>query len=347
MPEMVAIKAQQAEVFSKIPDKNIIAVLVYGPDAGLVSERARSITDAFAKREGGDAEVIRIEESDLDGDGDRLAIELQTIPMFGGGKVVRTTAGRKINAAMFKDLFSGGALAAGLVCEAGNLKATDALRKLFESTGWAAAVPCYADGDREIAGLVRHVLQEAGLRIDRDANDVLVARLGADRALSRGEIDKLVLYCVGRETVTVADIEAIVGDATDAGLEHIAIAAASGKPDQVVAEFDRAVNAGENPQAIILVALRHFQRLHRIRAAMDAGKSADEAFRALRPPVHFSLRDAINAQCRLWSTAALSEALLRINETAQQARLNSAMDAVLGERLMFNLAAHVAPRKRR
>ena len=267
--------------------------------------------------------------------------------MFGGGKVVRTTAGRKINAALFKNIFTDGAPACGLICEAGNLKATDALRKLFESTPWAAAVPCYADADSNLAGLVRDMMAAAGLRISRDATDVLVGRLGADRALSRGEIEKLILYCTGRDTVDVSDIEAIVGDASDTGLEYIAIAAASGEPANVVAEFDRAVTAGENPQAIILIALRYFQRLHRVRSAMDAGKSPDEALRSLRPPLHFKLKDTVAAQCRLWPTASLGEALQRISETAQQARLNSSMDAVLAERLLFNLAAHIAQRKRR
>jgi len=344
---VVAIKAQQAESFSRSPDKGIIAVLVHGPDAGLVSERARSIVAALAMREGGGAEIIRIEEPDLENDPDRLTIELQTIPMFGGGKVVRTSAGRKINAAMFKELFAVGPPAAGLVCEAGNLKSSDALRKLFESTPWAAGVACYADSERDLAALVRDMLSAAKLSIDRDATDVLVGRLGADRALSRGEIENLTLYCAGRDSVTIEDIDAIVGDATDAGLDQIAIAAASGEPARVVAEFDRSVAAGESPQSIILAALRHFQRLHRIRSAMDTGKSADEVLRTMRPPLHFSVRDAIGAQCRLWTTAGLTEAMQRINDTARQARFNSAMEAVLAERLMFNLAAHIAQRKTR
>ena len=344
---MVAVKPQQAEAYARAPDKSVVAVLVHGPDNGLVAERARHAATALAKRGNEDGEIIRIEETDLEGDPDRLIVELQTMPMFGGSKVVRTTAGRKINAALFKNLFADGAPAAGLVCEAGNLKASDALRKLFESTPWAAALPCYADGDGDLAGLVREMTKAAGLQIDRDATQVLVTRLGADRALSRGEIEKLILYCAGRPSVTIEDIEAIVGDATESGLEPIAVAAASGKPDTVVAEFDRAIMAGENPQAIILVALRYFQRLHRLRASIDAGKSLDEAVRSLRPPLHFKLRDAITAQCRLWPTAHLGEALQRINETARQARLNSTMDAVLAERLLFNLAAHIAQRKRR
>lgn len=342
---MVAIKANQAERFVAKPDAGITAALVYGPDVGLVSERAAALAKAFAGRDS-EGEIIRVEEIDLDSDPDRLTVELQTVPMFGGGKVVRTSAGRKINAAMFKDLFASGMPASGLVCEAGNLKASDALRKLYEATPWAVAVPCYADGERDLATLAREMFDHAGLQINRDALEFLVARLGADRALSRGEIDKLILYCHGRKEITVQDVDAIVGDATDAGLEAIAMASASGRPAVVVAELDRAISAGENAQAIILIAIRTFQRLHRIKAATDAGKTADEAMRSLRPPLHFSMKDEVSAQCRLWSTAGLSTALGRLNETAKQARLNSSMDAVLAERVLFNLAQHAAARRR-
>lgn len=344
---MVAIKSNQADRFVAAPDKAVAAVLVYGPDAGLVSERAKAAATALAKRSGDDVELIRIDESDLDQDPDRLVIELQTIPMFGGGKVVRTTAGRKINAAMLKGIFATGAPAVGLVCEAGNLKASDALRKLFEGAGFAAAVPCYGDEARDLTQLVQEMTREAGFSLSRDDLELLVSRLGADRALSRGEVEKLVLYCAGRQKITADDILAIVGDATEAGLEEIAVAAASGEAAQVVHDFDRAINAGENSQAVLLIAIRYFQRLHRLAAQIDQGKSAEEAIRGMRPPVHFKLKDQLQRQCRIWSTAALGDALDRLTATQVQARLNSAMDDTLVERVLFNLAAHAQRVRRR
>jgi DNA polymerase-3 subunit delta len=344
---MVAIKANQADRFVAAPDKAVVAVLVYGPDTGLVSERSKAVATALAKRSGDDVELIRIDESDLDQDPDRLQVELQTIPMFGGGKVVRTTAGRKINAAMFKSIFESGAPAVGLVCEAGNLKAADALRKLFEGTGFAAAVPCYGDEARDLGQLVQEMTQEAGLTLSRDDLELLVSRLGADRALSRGEIEKLILYCAGRREITTDDILAIVGDAAEAGLEEIAVAAANGEPKRVVHDLDRAINAGENSQAVLLIAMRYFQRLHRLAALMDQGKSAEEAIRGMRPPVHFKLKDQLQRQLRIWGTAALGDALDRLGAAQVQARLNSTTDDTLVERVLFNLAAHAQRARRR
>ena len=115
---MVAIKTQQAAGFIKSPDPKFPAILVLGADTGLVAERAAAIARAISARETPPGEIIRLEEMDLDSDPDRLGVELQTMPMFGGRKVVRTTAGRRINAALLKPLVEGGTLAGSLVTAA-------------------------------------------------------------------------------------------------------------------------------------------------------------------------------------------------------------------------------------
>ena len=61
--------------------------------------------------------------------------------MFGGPKVVRATAGRRVTAAALQPLLEGGTLAATLIVEAGNLKPTDALRALFEKSAQALPSP--------------------------------------------------------------------------------------------------------------------------------------------------------------------------------------------------------------
>ena len=341
---MVAIKGAQAERFIQHPDPSCVAILLHGPDAGLVSERAKVAAEAFAKRDGGTSEIIRVDEPDLEADADRLAVELQTMPMFGGTKVVRSTAGRKINAAMLKALFAPGPPAAAFVCEAGNLKATDALRKLFDGTSWAAGIACYGDSERDLGGLARDMIETAGLRIEADALQLLVSRLGADRAVSRGEVEKLTLYCHGKTSINLQDVEAIVGDASESTLDALVMAAASGQPQIVVREFDKALAGGENPQMMIAAAQRYFQRLHRVSTAMAQGKTADDAIRALRPPVHFKLKDAINAHTRIWKPEQLGQLLQRIGSTAKSARLKGNMDSVLAERLLLSIAAHGARR---
>jgi DNA polymerase-3 subunit delta len=337
---MVAVKAHQAQAFLSSSDLKQRAMLFFGSDAGLVSERAQALAQRMARAFDPPGELLRLDDSDLDNDPDRLAVELGTVPMFGGPKVVRTTASRRVTAAALKPLIEGRPLDGVLIVEAGNLKPDDALRVLFEKSPAAAAVACYSDTAQDLETLVREMVREAGATLAPDARQVLVDRLGADRVLSRGEIEKLLLYA-GRREIGIADVEAVVGDVSELTLERIAFAAAAGQSERAINECGRAISAGESPQTIIAATQRHFQRLHRVRAAIDKGSGLDDALRQLRPPLHFKQKDAFAAQCRLWTTPRLTEALSRIFATARAARLGGTLEEALSERLVLGLASMV------
>jgi DNA polymerase III subunit delta len=344
---MVAVKAHQAEAFLRPPGPSVPAVLFYGTDAGLVSERAARLAAVVAARDNPPGEIIRIEDTDLDNDPDRLAVELQTIPMFGGSKVVRATAGRRITAAALEPFIAGDRLAATLIVEGGNLRPTDQLRTLFEKAGKAAAVACYPDEAHDLETLVRDTLKSHGLAITPEASDLLVTRVGADRALSRGEIEKLALYAAGKAEIDVDDVEAIVGDASQQTIDRILDGAAAGDAKRAVAEYARALAAGESPQMIIAAAQRHLERLHKVRSDIDQGRSFEDAIRQLRPPIHFKQKDALGLQCRLWSTGRLSQALSRTATAAKAARLSGALEEPIAEELLIALAAAARPAPQR
>jgi len=343
---MVAVKAHQAETFLKPPGPSYAAILFYGTDAGLVAERAALLARMLAAREEPPGEIIRLDDADLDADADRLAIELQTMPMFGGSKIVRAIAGRRINANALQSVVGSDSLAATLIVEAGNLRPNDSLRALFEKSAKAAAVACFPDEVHDLEALIRTTLKRHGLAIGPEAREVLLARVGADRALSRGEIEKLALYAAGKSEVEVSDVEAIVGDASELTIDRILTAAASGNAERAVAEFGRAVASGESPQAIIAATQRYFQRLHRIRSDIDQGRSFEDAIRQLRPPVHFKQKDALGLQCRTWTTARLTQALSRVAQAAKAARLSGALEEAVAEELLMGLAAAVRPSAR-
>lgn len=339
---MVAIKTQQAAAFLKAPSQATSAVLFYGSDPGLVSERAQQLAKLVAARENPPGEILRLDDTNLDEDNGRLVVELQTRPMFSGRKIVRAIAGRRISAQLLKPLLNDGPLEGFLIVEATNLKTDDALRRLFEERADAAAIGCYPDQQADLDGLIQNVLEPFGAKLENDARALLLSRLGADRALSRAEIEKLALFAYGQPTITVEDVEAIVGDAADLALERIAEAAALGRSANAVTDYGRALGSGENAQVIILIIQRYFLKLHRVRSDIDNGSSLDDALRMLRPPLHFKQRDAFAAQVRTWTRQSLDLALTRISETALAARRTSALEDVLGERLVLALAAIAA-----
>ncbi len=335
---MVALKPASASAFLAKPDPGVRTILLFGTDPGLVSERSQKLAQTLARREQPEGEIVRLDETDLDGDSGRLSVELLTVPMFGGAKIVRTQHSRRITAAVLKPILEGPQIPGALIVEAGNLKADDSLRALFEKTASAVAIGCYPDEGAALGNLIDDVLGAAKLKIVPEARQELQERLGADRALSRAEIEKLALYAGQDGTITLDHVEAIVGDASELTIDRILDAAVGGNSLTAMAEFDRAVTSGESPQTIVLAAQRHFQRLHRARAGIDAGRSMDDAIRGLRPPLYFKARAAFEQQLRRWPLAQLGAAQSRIATAAKQARLAGSLESVVAERLLLDLA---------
>jgi DNA polymerase III subunit delta len=353
---MVAIKAFQAAAFlqTQISTPNAVgapqAVLFYGSDPGMVSDRASKLARGVAASGTPPGEVIRIDELDLEQDPDRLIVELQTIPMFSGRNVVRATASRRVTAALLKPLIDDGRIEGYLILEAGSLKPDDAIRALFEKSPKAAAVACYPDEARDLDALVREVLTPYKLTITPEAQRLLVSRLGADRALSRGEIEKLALYAYGKARIEEDDVEAAVGDASEQSMDRIILAALAGKGHDAVIAHDRALAAGESAQFVIMSAHRHVQRLHRVRLALDQGKSLDEAIRSLRPPLSMPQKTAVTDLVKGWSLAKLNRALKRIADAQRLARTGtqagSLDEDLISDNLMLDLARLAASKAR-
>lgn len=334
---MVAVKAHEAEAFLRSLSPKIAALLFYGSDEGLVAERAAAAARTAAAASNPPGEILRLDDLDLEQDPGRIAVELTTISMFGGKRIVRANASRRITAASVGPLLSA-PIEGILILEAGNLKPDEGLRGLFEKSSSAAAIACYADSDRDLEGVIRNVLSAHKLVISAEARQMLVARLGADRIQSRSEIEKLALYCHGRPRIELTDVEMAVGDASELALDTIIMAAAAGQPKAAMAATERAFSAGESPQGLIIAIQRYFQRLHRVRSALEATGSMETALRALRPPLHFKTRDAFTRHVDAWSAGKILGVLDRIAAAQRASRGGALDDALVADKLILDIA---------
>ena len=334
---MVAIKAHQANAFVKTIPSDIRALLFFGPDAGMVMERAKVAAQHFCAD---NAELIRLDENDVAEEPERFAIELQTVSMFGETRVVRAPVTTKLSPALVEEVLDSGLNGTALVLEGGDLKPANKIRKAFESSKIAAAVACYPDAARDLDGLIGDVLGAANLSINRDTKSHLRSRLGADRALSRNELEKLVLY-LGPDAsqVEMDDVDAVIGDSSELVLDRISLAATGGRVKSASQDFDRALASGQAIQTIMLALQRHLLRMHRVKSAMEGGKNTDAALRSLRPPLHFKIKDEFVEQCRNWRMGKLNDAIVRTQDAIRRCREQSSLEQAHAERLLLEISA--------
>ena len=344
----------RAAKFIQAPQADIIGVLLYGPDRGLVKERGGLLTKYYLPNPDDAFAATILTADDLTGDPAKLADEMSALSMFGDARLVRLRLDHERNGAaiakIIKDFDTQPEKAeAKLIIEAGDLTPRSAVRKAFEAAGRFTAIGCYTANAADLANLVRTSLEELSISIDKDALDFWTPLLEGDYAMARSEIEKIALYKgYGAEPnakVTLADIQLLAAGGQSVSIDDIIMSAMSGNVAECDASFRRAV-AGKMNSAVILRSLqRHIGRLLEANANMQNGDSAEGALRSLRPPVFRMQERAFLSQLRLWPGGMLRRALSQSLEAEKQLKTASApVDAITG-RLLLALSGYAGKRK--
>jgi DNA polymerase-3 subunit delta len=342
---MVALKSSEAETFIARPDPARPIVLIYGPDAGLVHERAEALVRASVDNPADVFSLIRVDGDELSGSPYRLVEEANTVPMFGGRRAIWVKTGSRNIAPAVEAVINAPSPDCRVVIEAGDLRKTSPLRAICEKAKNAAAIGCYPDDERDVARVIDDELRKASLQIAPDARAALIPFLGGDRQATRAELRKLALYVHGRDRVTVEDVMAVVADASAVALDNVIDAAFAGKPAEVESHFTKARGEGTAPGAIVGAALRHLSSLHRMRIAVEDGQSVTGAVEGARPPVHFRRKAAIEAALRAWTTAKLGDAMNALADALLETRKQAGLAEAIAQRALMTLAT--AARKAR
>jgi DNA polymerase-3 subunit delta len=335
---MVAIKTADVDAFIARPDPARPVVLVFGPDAGLVSERVNALIKASVDDVNDPFALARLESEDLAAEPSRLVEEAQTIPLFGGRRAVWVKAGGRNIAPAVEALLAIRGSECRVVIEAGNLPRNAPLRALVERAKNAAALPCYADDERARTRLIDEEMREAGLTLAPDARALLLPLLGGDRAASRSEIRKLALYARGQDRVGVDDVAAVVSDASSLALDDIVDAAFAGQTAELEGRLAKARTAGTAPGSIFFAAQRQLAQLHKWRIAIEAGAgfSIDTAL----PSAQFRRKKLVEAALKLWNAARLATAMADLADAVLASRRSAALDGIIAERALLAIAVN-------
>jgi DNA polymerase-3 subunit delta len=308
------IAPARVAAFLQRPDPDIRAVLFYGPDAGLVRERADNLARTVCADLADPFRVADLNGAALAADPARLADETAQLSLVGGRRVVRVRAAGDALARLFAGFLAEMPGEALVVAEAAELSSSSALRRAFEAAQHGAAIGCYPDAPRDRAAVIRESLSAHRVSASRDATQYLVDHLGEDRLVTRSELDKLALYVGDGGRVELEDAVLSVGDTAGLDLDDAIMAAAEGDTARLERVLDRVFQEGESPVTIVRAMLRHLQRLHAMAARVGAGGSVDEVMRAARPPIFFKLQDGFRRQLGLWREPRLRAALGHLSQ---------------------------------
>jgi DNA polymerase III subunit delta len=341
---VVALRGKEIDAFLARPDSGRPIILLYGPDAGLVRERAEALLASAVDDPNDPFSLVKLDGDELSAEPSRLVDEALTIPLFGGRRAIRVRAGSRSFASGVDALADSPLKDCRVVIEAGELRPESPLRKACERAKTAVAIGCYPDTERDLARLIDDELRISSLRIAPDARGALVSLLGGDRQASRNELKKLALYSHGRGEVTLDDVMAVVSDASELKVDPIVDGAFAGRPELVESEFAKAMIAGTYPGIIISAAQRQAAWLHKSALALAEGTPVSTLLEGGFPRLHFSRKANVETALRNFSPARLASIIDQLAVAALDMRKQAPLAAVIAQRALLSIAVNAKRR---
>jgi DNA polymerase-3 subunit delta len=317
----VKLPTSRIAAFLQRPDQAIRAVLLYGPDAGLVSERADTLARTVCQDLKDPFRVADLSGSALAADPARLADEAAQMSLIGGRRVIRVREAADRLGGLFAGFLDTAPGDGFIVVEASNLPGSSALRRVFDASPRAAAIGCYPDTLRDRSAVIRDTLRAHTITASGEATQYLIEHLGSDRLLTRVELEKLALYAGEGNQIGLDDVRLSIGDSAALATDDAVMSAAEGDAARVDRVLDRVFQEGESPVSVARAMLRHLHRLHMLAARLAAGATIAEVVRTARPPIFYRQEDSFKRQLMLWDEAGLRAQLDRIAQAELHMKL--------------------------
>lgn len=317
-------------------------VLLFGEDAGMIRDRAETLVRTVAGSLDDPFLVTELAREDIR----QLSGEAAGLSLIGGRRVIRvrdvTDAATEPVLAVLKSRAP-----ALVVLEGPALASRTKLRTALEAAAEGAAIACYPEEGRALEETIRETLRAHGAGIEPDALSWLSQQLGADRASTRSELEKLALYVGPGNRVDLDAAMTCVGDLAGLSLDDALFAATTGDVTTADRALEAAVAEGAAPVQVLRAALGHLQKLHRARLAMDEqGLTAADAVKGVRPPVFYQKVGAFTRSLGLWPAATLIAAMAALAEAERGCKRTGWPDQALCRNAVLTLARRSAATSR-
>jgi len=307
---------------------NINAVLIYGPDAGLVDELCDKAID---KLEIDKDNLLAIDADELREKQDALFAESCSPSMFGGRKAVIIAGAGESDYKIISELVTSPSLCATIIVTAGDLRVGN-LRKLFEDGTNIASIACYADDARTLETLIRQELSaQSGIQqITPDAMSYMLSHMGGDRGITRGFLQKIAIYVSDKHIVELEDVEKCLPDTSASSADDYMYSLTAGHINSTMVALDRLIYSGADANMLVRMLYNHFNKL--LTAVVDGQL----------PRLFWKVADKFNIAVKIWPEQEIVNVLSRLNDLEKLCRTNGMQPEILIRDFSLKLAVRAA-----
>jgi len=315
-------------------------ILIFGQDRGMIVEYFMNISKSFGNDDENNMAVIDLTPEQIKDDASTLFSEAVAPSFFGDRKLIRIKDASDSIATTIEELIQHEPHSF-LVITAENLKPTSKLRKLFEKERKLLALACYTDTQRDLTAIISETFRNEEIKAPFDAINYIAGNLGENRAQTRQELEKLILYAGPSKTLSFEDAKKCLSSGKATDLQDFVMACGEGRTDDMLFSYDKLISEGMVSIGFIRALINHFKSLFQMRILMDSGTPVKEAITKINPRVFFKTEPMFINQLRLWNKDKIFKILEQLTKTEIQCKTNTAEVAeTIGARFFLTLCLH-------
>lgn len=183
--------------------------------------------------------------------------------------------------------------------------------------------------------------RKAGAAPTADAFALFMDNVGDDLLNIKSEIDKLTTYCLGKESITRQDVEAVCTPQIKDRIFEMISAIASHQTDLALSIYMDLLKAQTPPQVVLALMIRNYNQLLEVGELAGQGMSAEE----IASTIHanpWAVRKRILPEARSCTPAELRAALQDCIQTDQDYKAGRIGDQLGVETLIVRRSAQVS-----
>jgi len=189
--------------------------------------------------------------------------------------------------------------------------------------------------------------RQYGKRLSPEAAHQLQAIVGTDLGELAGELEKLAVFVGGRDAISAGDVESTLGPVRAGSVFDIAEAVGEKDLAKALDAYQRALDAGDEPQGIVPLFVRHLVILWKIRFLKRDRHSDDTIKKTLQLGWGFNrFYNRYAAQSRLLSGRDLQSGFEALYEADIALKTSTLPPELVMHRLLYELCASKAGKLR-
>ena len=335
------IQPKQAAHFISSELISVSAILIYGPNEGLIREYSKNARKTINDDFNDPFASSNISGEQLKEYPGLLFDEVRSIGLSQSRKLIRVfdISDNVIQAFDYLLEDHHNLKDALVVCEASDLGPRSKLRKLFEQIQTVAAIPCYDDSHQEIRVYANRIFKEHSIELDKDSMTWLLECLGTDRAQIYSEINKIIAFMGNDKNIPIQDIRLLIGDSAEIGLDEVCYAIGDGNLKRLDRALYKLFSDGVSPIQILRAVSRHFLRLQSVIAHNKNKGGISAAVNTLRPPVFFKDKKSFLSQANTWTPNKIEDVIFLLAEAEKGCKSGIVPAKPLCSRALLNAAS--------